>query len=69
MPQWSTAGKSAEFGPAGQWRADAVPRGLWPLDDNGWDPVWGDRQTTLVLIGQEDAPKAVSAALEVRGCG
>ena len=29
--QWSVAGCSAEFGPWAQWRADAVPRSLWPL--------------------------------------
>lgn len=65
-PQWSTAGRSADFGPAGQWRADAVPRELWPVDDPAWDATWGDRQTTLVLIGQAGAPQGAAAALEAR---
>lgn len=59
---WSTSGAStAEFQPAGQWRADAMPKELWPQEERSeeWDPVWGDRRQQLVLIGLQDAPQAV----------
>jgi G3E family GTPase len=60
---WSTAGGSAEYGPAAQWRADALPRDLWPPPSADWDAVWGDRRQQLVLIGQGGAPEAAAAAL------
>jgi G3E family GTPase len=61
---WSTAGPAAAaavFGPAAQWRADALPRDLWPPPGEGWDARWGDRAQQLVLIG---APAATQAAAE-----
>jgi G3E family GTPase len=61
---WSTVGpRVAEFGPAAQWRADAVPRDMWPQDEPGWDAQWGDRKQQLVLIGTGDALEAVRAQL------
>jgi G3E family GTPase len=68
---WSTAGAGAacaEFGPAAQWRADALPRELWPsaADDASWDATWGDRGQQLVLIGAGGAPDVAAAAL--RAC-
>lgn len=68
---WSTSGaSSSEFQPAGQWRADAMPRELWPQQGEegaeNWDAVWGDRRQELVLIGLQDAPAAVLQLLH--GC-
>jgi G3E family GTPase len=63
---WSAAGPAAEFGPAAQWRADALPRELWPPPGDDWDAAWGDRRQQLVLIGRGEAPAALLAAL--RAC-
>lgn len=64
---WSTAGTTtADFGPSGQWRADAVPRELWPTDDPDWDAQWGDRRQNLVLIGVRGEPQAALELLQ--GC-
>ena len=63
---WSTAGPAAAaaaFGPAAQWRADALPLHLWPAPGGGWDAQWGDRAQQLVLIGTPAATHAAAEAL------
>ena len=63
---WSTVGAAAEFGPMAQWRADALPRHLWPQNDHAWHHTWGDRQQRLVFIGKGAAPHNVLQ--ELRAC-
>eukprot|EP00803_Ostreobium_quekettii_P010528 evm.model.scf_244.8 EVM.evm.TU.scf_244.8 scf_244:61137-70082(-) len=49
--EWSTAGKSVQFGVGGRWLCSMVPRELWAA--GGWDPQWGDRQQKIVFIGED----------------
>ena len=51
--EWSQAGGVSEYGPSGVWQA-ALPeeaRDVDPVEDEDWDPHYGDRHQTLVFIG------------------
>lgn len=57
--QWGQAGGVSEVSPIGMWWA-SVPKERWgnpvgerPDELDGWDPVYGDREQTLVFIGQD----------------
>jgi len=66
------AGPSVQFGPAGSWLAalteeerESVLRDD-PEAADGWDPVYGDRMTRIVLIGIEMDRAVLTAELD--GC-
>jgi len=64
---WSAVGASPAARaaqPAAQWRCDSLPRCHWPLGEEGWDELWGDRRQQLVLIGAPSAVREAVAALE-----
>ena len=50
--EWSTAGRSTQLAPYGEWLTAHLPRHLWPADRQGWDREWGDRKQVLVFIGR-----------------
>lgn len=67
---WSQAGLIASLECGGRWYA-ASPKEDWPTDpedleliQRDWSPVYGDRGTELVLIGQKLDKKAVENLLE-----
>ena len=70
--EWSLAGGSAEFRPAGYWWA-AAAKDRWPEDEDvvlailkDWVKPYGDRRQQLVFIGQNLKEKEMRAGLE--GC-
>lgn len=67
---WSQAGGAGVLQGGGRWYA-TVPRDEWGVDDEErtrletiWDPVYGDRQQELVVIGQHVDQAALSRRLD-----
>lgn len=67
---WSQAGGAGVLQGGGRWYA-TVPRDEWEVDDEErtrlemiWDPVYGDRQQELVVIGQHVDQAALSRRLD-----
>jgi len=65
----SVAGSGWQLGPAGAWRA-ALPEEQWPDDEEMkrkikvyWDPLFGDRQQELVVIGKGMSERGIREAL------
>jgi G3E family GTPase len=68
--EWSLAGGSAEYRPAGYWWA-AAARNTWPDDEElirvilkDWEKPYGDRRQQLVYIGQNLKEAEMRAGLE-----
>lgn len=67
--QWNHAGSLFNLTPLRPWWVE-VPEDEWPeglaakVKGDTWDPVWGDRQQELVVIGVHMDKDAVRAALE-----
>jgi len=68
--EWSLAGGSGEFRPAGYWWA-AAAKSSWPEDEElvkfilkDWVKPYGDRRQQLVFIGQNLKEEAMRAGLE-----
>jgi G3E family GTPase len=64
--QWSHAGGSCTFEPAGRWLA-SIPRDERPADSydpDRWDPEWGDRIQEIVLIGIDMDQQELIARLD-----
>ena len=62
--EWSTAGRSTQLTPYGEWLAPRLPRHLWPADRQGWDREWGDRKQVLVYIGRHMDARGLRERLE-----
>lgn len=67
---WSQAGGTGVLQGGGRWYA-TIPRDEWEVDDEErkrletiWDPVYGDRQQELVVIGQNVDQAALSRRLD-----
>ena len=67
---WSHAGGTGVLQGGGRWYA-TIPRDKWEVDDEErkrletiWDPVYGDRQQELVVIGQNVDQAALSRRLD-----
>ena len=62
---WSGAGRSIQFEVAAErWLASMLPEHLWPLDDEEWQPLFGDRVQKLVIISPASHLPSIQTALD-----